>query len=182
MCLGSLGQACFSDSSILLTVITAVVLLLLKSLQSCPTLCDPIDGSPPGSTVPGIVQARHWSGLPFPSLVYENEKWKWSHSVVSDSLRPHGLQPTRLLCPWDFPSKSTGVGCHCLLQLTVSSLRFIPKWTHLDPTQHSSSTLTFLTQYRFHRLRIVFLWSLHLVISGWRSLRQSRRERSQLVR
>ena len=44
-------------------------------------------------------------------------KWKWSRSVVSDSLRPHGLQPTRLLRPWDFPGKSTGVGCHCLLQL-----------------------------------------------------------------
>ena len=39
-----------------------------------------------------------------------------SHSVVSDSSRPHGLQPTRLLCPWDFPGKSTGVGCHFLLQ------------------------------------------------------------------
>ena len=43
-------------------------------------------------------------------------KWKWSHSVISDSLRPHGLQPTRLLCPWDFPGNSTGVGCHFLLQ------------------------------------------------------------------
>ena len=31
---------------------------------------------------------------------------------VSDSLRPHGWQPTRLLCPWDFPDKTTGVGCH----------------------------------------------------------------------
>ena len=40
-----------------------------KSLQSCPTLWDPIDG-----------------------------------------------KPTRFLCPWDFPGKSTGVGCHCLLQ------------------------------------------------------------------
>ena len=39
-----------------------------------------------------------------------------SHSVVSDSSRPHGLQPTRLLRPWDFPGKSTGVGCHCLLR------------------------------------------------------------------
>ena len=39
-----------------------------------------------------------------------------SHSVVPDSLRPHGLQPTRLLCPWDFPRKDTGVGCHFLLQ------------------------------------------------------------------
>ena len=41
---------------------------------------------------------------------------KWSRSVVSDSLRPHGLQPTRLLRPWDFPGKSTGVGCCFLLQ------------------------------------------------------------------
>ena len=43
-------------------------------------------------------------------------KRKWSRSVVSNSLRPHGLQPTRLLCPWDFPGTSTGVGCHFLLQ------------------------------------------------------------------
>ena len=47
--------------------------------------------------------------------MHESEKWKWSRSVVSDSQRPHGLQPTRLLSPWDFPGKSTGVGCHCLL-------------------------------------------------------------------
>ena len=31
---------------------------------------------------------------------------------MSDSLRPHGLLPTRLLCPWNFPGKNTGVGCH----------------------------------------------------------------------
>ena len=53
--------------------------------QSCLTLCDPIDGSPPGSPVPGILQARLQSGLPFPSPVQESEKWKWSRSVVSDS-------------------------------------------------------------------------------------------------
>ena len=41
--------------------------------------------------------------------MHESEKWKWSHSVVSDSSQPHGLQPTRLLHPWDFPDKSTGV-------------------------------------------------------------------------
>ena len=34
-----------------------------------------------------------------------------SHSLVSDSLRPYGLWPTRLLCPWDSPGKKTGVGC-----------------------------------------------------------------------
>ena len=48
--------------------------------------------------------------------MHESEKWKWSRSVASDSQWPHGLQPTRLLPPWDFPGKSTGVGCHCLLQ------------------------------------------------------------------
>ena len=45
-----------------------------KSLQSCPTLCDPIDGSSPGSPVPGILQARTLDGLPFPSPVHESEK------------------------------------------------------------------------------------------------------------
>ena len=58
---------------------------------------------------------EHWSGLPFLPPIHESEKWKWSHSVMSDSSWPHGLQPTRLLPPWDFPGKSTGVGCHCLL-------------------------------------------------------------------
>ena len=48
--------------------------------------------------------------------MHETETWKWSRSVVSDSSRPHGLQPTRLLRPWDFPGKSTGVGRHCLLR------------------------------------------------------------------
>ena len=41
---------------------------------------------------------------------------------MSDSVRPHGLQPTRLLHPWDSPGKNTGVGCHFLLQcMTVKS-------------------------------------------------------------
>ena len=37
-------------------------------------------------------------------------------SVMSNSLQPHGLQPSRLLCPWDFPGNRTGVDCHFLLQ------------------------------------------------------------------
>ena len=47
---------------------------------------------------------------------------------MSDSLWPHGLLPTRLLCPWDFPGKKTGVGCHFLLQ------RVFPthNWTHVS--------------------------------------------------
>ena len=77
-----------------------------KLLQSCLTLCDPIDGSPPGSPIPGILQQAHWSGLPFPSPMHESEKWRWSCSVMSDSVRTHGLQSTRFLCPWDFPGKT----------------------------------------------------------------------------
>ena len=140
-----------------------------KSLQSFPTLCDPIDGSPPGSL--GFSRQEHWSGLPFPSPMHESEKWKWSRSVMSDSVQPHrwqptrlpgilqartlewvaisfsnvwkwkvksesevaqscpvlysphGLQPTRLLCPWDFPGRSTGVGFHCLLRVESISIR-----------------------------------------------------------
>ena len=37
-------------------------------------------------------------------------------SVMSKFLQPHGLEPARLLCPWDFPDKNTGVGCHFLFQ------------------------------------------------------------------
>ena len=50
-----------------------------KSLQSCPTLCDPIDGSPPGSPIPGILQARtlEWVAMSFSSA------WKWKVKVKS---------------------------------------------------------------------------------------------------
>ena len=65
----------------------------------------------------GFSRQEFWSGLPFPSPMHEGEKWKWSSSVLSDSERPHGLQPTGLLHPRDFPGKSTGVGCHRLLQM-----------------------------------------------------------------
>ena len=86
-----------------------------KSLQSCPTLCDPIDGSPSGSSVPGILRARtlEWVAISF------SNAWKWKVKVKSlthvQPSRPHRLQPTRLLHPWDSPGVSTGVGCHCLL-------------------------------------------------------------------
>ena len=44
-----------------------------KSLQSCPTLCDPIDGSPSGAPVPGILQARTVEGLPLPFPMHGTE-------------------------------------------------------------------------------------------------------------
>ena len=93
-----------------------LLLLLLLTRSSCvqlyATLYTAAHQAPPSL---GFSRQEHWSGLPFPSPMHESEKWKWSHPVISDSLRPHGLQPTTFLHPWDFPGKSTGVGCHRLL-------------------------------------------------------------------
>ena len=90
------------ESSSVRVVFLPIAAAAAKSLQSCPTVCDSIDGSPSGSPSLGFSRQEHWSGLPFPSPMQESEKWKGIRSVVSDSSRLHGLQPTRLLCPWDF--------------------------------------------------------------------------------
>ena len=90
-----------------------------KSLQLCPTLCDPRDGSPPGSPVPGILQAGilEWVAISF------SNAWKWKVKVKSLSrvrlLATPWLQPTRLLRPWDLPGKSIGVGLHFLYSPTI---------------------------------------------------------------
>ena len=84
----------------------------LSRVQLCATPQTAAHQAPPSL---GFSRQEHWSGLPLPSPMHESEKWKGRHSVVSDSSWPHGLQPTRLLNPWDFPGKNTGVGCHCLL-------------------------------------------------------------------
>ena len=68
-----------------------------KSLQSCPTLCDPIDGSPPGSPVPGILQARvlEWVAIAFSAYLIEpmlnisrnkNCHYCWYNSFVLEAL------------------------------------------------------------------------------------------------
>ena len=94
----------------------SLLLLLLSRLSRVQLCATPETAVHQAPASLGFSRQEHWSGLPFPSPMHESEKWKWSHSVLSDSQRPHGLQPTRLLRPWDFPGKSTGVGCHCLLQ------------------------------------------------------------------
>ena len=100
----------------LLFKIAAAAVVL--SLQLCPTLCDPIDGSPWGSPIPGVLQARtlEWVAISF-SYTW---KWKWSCSVVSDFQRPHGLQPTRLLRPWDFQARVLEWGDYSRLGLLIS--------------------------------------------------------------
>ena len=99
---------------------------------------------PTGSPAPGILQARtlEWVAISFSSAW----KWKWS---CSDSSQPHGLQPTRLLRPWDFPGKSTGVGCIAfsdtlldpylkVLLFVLSSSLSVPALIWNCPNYHSS--------------------------------------------
>ena len=93
-----------------------------KSLQSCLTLCDPIDGRLSGSSIPGILQARilEWVAISF------SDAWNWKGKVKSLShvrlLETPWTATHQLLLPWDFPGKSTGVGCHFLL--------LISRWDH----------------------------------------------------
>ena len=60
--------------------------------------------------------------------MHESEKWKWSRSVVPDPQWPHGLQPTRLLRPWDSPGKSAGVGAIAFSMRWWLQLWYCKRW------------------------------------------------------
>ena len=73
---------------------------------------------------------------------------QFSHPVVSDSLQPHGLQPSRLLSPWDSPGKNPGVGCHALFQsilLTQESNPHLLLFLHQHAGSTSATCLQFST-------------------------------------
>ena len=107
--------------------------LLLLSHFSHVRLCDPVDGSPPGSPLPGILQARtlEWAAISF------SNAWKWKVKVKSPSR-------VRLLAtPWtaayqaplSMGFSSNGVGCHCLLQfytLCLTKTRLYSEWALLE--------------------------------------------------
>ena len=65
-----------------------------KSLQSCPTLCNPIDGSPPGSPIPGILKARTLEWVSISSSVHESKKWKWTGKVREEKISSLTLTDT----------------------------------------------------------------------------------------
>ena len=81
-----------------------------------------------------------------------SRQWKWNPSVVSDSWRPHGLQPKRLLCPWDFPGENTGVDCHFLLQEIFPTKRIKPGspalWADALPSEPPGWSRQFLVLFR----------------------------------
>ena len=103
----------------------------------------------------------------------ESEKWKWSRSVVSDSWRPHGLQPTRLLHPWDFPGKSTGVGCHCLLHMyplgfLIDYLLQISRHFHLTYVLHLKLLFSHYSKWlsvHIHKATVLTSWCFVLITS-----------------
>ena len=101
-----------------------MLLLLLSRFSSVRLCATPEMAAHQAPPSLGFSRQEHWNGLPFSSPMHESEKWKWSRSVVSDPQRPHGLQPSKLFCPWDLPGKSTGVGCHCLLHLLNKETQF----------------------------------------------------------
>ena len=117
-----------------------------KSLQSCRTLCDPIEGSPPGSPVPGILQARtlEWGAMSFSNA----SKWK---------VKVKSLSPVRFFeTPWtvayqappsmDFPGTSTGVGCHFLLHHEILMANILGWFAIHPPVDHNLSELSAMTR------------------------------------
>ena len=100
---------------------------------------NPVDRGAWWATVHGVAKSQTWLSICTSSTHHQDIKQKnflckntsvslivmfyiikkvesESHSVVSDSLQPHGLQPTKLLCPWNSPGQNTGVGRRSLLQ------------------------------------------------------------------
>ena len=120
---------------------TYAMLCYAKSLQSCLTLCDPIDSSPLGSAVPGILQAiiLEWVAISFSNA--------WKRKVKVKSLSRVWLLAT----PWtaayqaplsmDFPGKSIGVGCHCLLRVNIYDFTLQPCQEWKTYIKHASLLL-----------------------------------------
>ena len=82
--------------------------------QSCSTLATPWTVAHQSPLSMGFFRQEYWSGLPFPSPMRESER-----EVTQSCLTlcdPMDYSLPRLLSPWDFPGKCTGVGCHCLLR------------------------------------------------------------------
>ena len=96
-----------------------------------------MDGGAWWAAVYGVTQSQ----TPLKLLSSSSSSAK-SLTVVFDSLQPHGLQPARLLCPWNSPGKNTGVGCHFFLQ-------------GIFPTPGSNPHLLWLLQCR----QILYCWA-----------------------
>ena len=123
--------------------------------QSCPTLCNPMDCSPPGSSVHGILQARilEWVAISsFRGSAPYLAVLPFIASLATSKVKVKSLSPVwlfatswtvayQLLCPWDFPSKNTGVDCHFLLQEIFQTQGLNPGLPRYRQTLYSLSHL-----------------------------------------
>ena len=96
------------------------ILAAAKSLQSCPTLCDPIDGGPPGSPIPGILQAGtlEWVAISFFNAYKGKGKVK-SLSCVQLFATPWSAAYQAPPSMGFFQARVLEWGCHCLLQVGI---------------------------------------------------------------
>ena len=107
------------SSTLLITAAAAAA----KLLQSCLTLCSPIDGSPPGSSVPGILQARILSGLPFPYPMHACKQSRFSH--VRLCATPWTAAPRLLCLETCKPKQQRNTTSYLLVWLSSKSLHII---------------------------------------------------------
>ena len=110
---------------------------------------DALLSEPPGKPLPRLQLVKYvrlHTLLRIHQCSSSHWQWKWSVtcSLVSDSLRSQGLKPARLLCPWNFPGKNTGVGCHFLLQRILPTLRSNLRLLSLQHWQADSLPLHYL--------------------------------------
>ena len=90
---------------------TCVAASAAKLLQSCPTLCDPRDGSPPGSPVPGILQARTLKWVAISFSISSSHFVRILHYDPSIGVALHGMAPTPVLLPGKSHGWRSLVGC-----------------------------------------------------------------------
>ena len=150
-----------SGSLLSLTWITAAA---ARSHQSCPTLCNPIDSSPPGSQPWDCPGKNTGVGCQFLLQCMKVKSESEVTQLCPTPCGPPGLQPTRLLCPWDFPGKSTKVGCHCLLGPGVKPVSPVVEEcnpNHLITTEFSVFSFKFLFFYF-----IFWLWWVSIAMWG----------------
>ena len=134
-----------------------------KSLQSCPTLCDPRDSSPPGSPVPGILQARTLEWV----AISSSNAWKWKVKVKSLSRVQLLATPWTAVYqaprPWDSPGKSTGV------EIQYSWHHII--YVFINPPVHGVTDHCLKDKVYFPCVHILMNYSIHKVcksqLSSW---------------
>ena len=131
-----------------------------KSLQSCPTLWDPMDGSPPGSPVHGILQARTLERV---AISFSNA-WKWKVKVKSLSRVQLFATPwTAAYRPQGFPGKSSRVSCHCLIWCPLDR----DEYTHKKQILREKTEYTWfekkLAIYTFKQGNLQYLFRTNIV-------------------